>query len=205
MTRKFLDEVYDLADDAGGTEKLYTEWAASYDAEVAENGYVTPQRCAEALAQFVDDKSQPLIDIGCGTGLAGLAFRAAGFPTLDGVDLTPAMIAQAEARGIYRTLRLGQVDDAAPFEARRYALAAAVGLFSPSHAPAETIDAVMTALPAGGLFVFSLNDHALAERTYEGRVMSWLDSGAAQCLFREHGEHLPAQDIGSVVYVLAKN
>ena len=112
-------------------DERIADHARGFGAEVimtssdARNG---TERCAEALAQFVDDKSQPLIDIGCGTGLAGLAFRAAGFPTLDGVDLTPAMIAHAEARGIYRTLRLGQVDDAAPFEAGRYALAAAVVL-----------------------------------------------------------------------------
>jgi DNA/RNA-binding domain of Phe-tRNA-synthetase-like protein len=34
---------------------LYDEWAESYDDTLNESGYATPDRCAEALAQFAPD------------------------------------------------------------------------------------------------------------------------------------------------------
>ncbi len=76
MAEKFLDKVYD-AKGTDETRALYDDWAASYDAEIAENGYATPRRCAEALAGFATDPSLPVLDFGCGTGLSGLALRAA--------------------------------------------------------------------------------------------------------------------------------
>ncbi|MEL6234585.1 MAG: methyltransferase domain-containing protein [Pseudomonadota bacterium] len=217
--RKFLDSVYAL-DGVDATRALYSNWAASYDAEVGENGYVTPRRCAEALAAAVsgtDSRAQrgaqedadgglgaPLLDIGCGTGLSGLAFAAAGFSTMDGSDLTEEMLGKARARGVYRRVWLADMNDDAPFEAGQYTHAAAVGLISPGHAPAGLIDAVMGALPSGGCFVFSLNDHALADPSFEGRVREQADTGAAQVMFREHGDHLPGIGLASTVYVLRK-
>ncbi|MEM9048076.1 MAG: methyltransferase domain-containing protein [Pseudomonadota bacterium] len=217
--RKFLDSVYDL-DGVADTKALYADWAATYDAEVAENGYATPRRCAQALADAVGQggadraaneaaneavgKAAPLLDIGCGTGLSGLAFAAAGFTALDGSDLTEAMLDQARARGVYRRVWLADISADAPFETGRYTHAAAVGLISPGHAPAGLIDAVMAALPSGGCFVFSLNDHALADPSYEGRVREHADTGAAQVLFRDHGDHLPGIGLQSTVYVLRK-
>lgn len=200
MTKKYLDEVYELNGDA---QALYAQWAASYDAEVTENGYVTPQRCATALREAEADLTASVLDLGCGTGLGGLALRLAGFKIVDGVDLTPEMIAQARARNIYHTLQVG--DALSALEGKSYQSVAAIGLFSPGHAPATLIDTVLQALPSGGRFVFSLNDHALAEHLYEGRVMAWTDSGAARCLHREHGDHMPARDIGATVYVLQKS
>ena len=104
MTDKFLDKAYG-ARDAAETRKLYDDWAASYEAELGENGYATPGRCAAALAKYIPDASRPVLDFGCGTGLSGLAFRAAGFSTIDGVDLTDEMMEQARATGAYRDLR----------------------------------------------------------------------------------------------------
>lgn len=49
-----------------------------------------------------------ILDLGCGTGLAGLAFRAFA-RTLTGVDLSPAMAAKASARGIYDRVVVGDM------------------------------------------------------------------------------------------------
>ncbi|MEL7277395.1 MAG: methyltransferase domain-containing protein [Pseudomonadota bacterium] len=203
MTEKFLDKVYDIGG-RDATRDLYNDWAASYDAEVSENGYATPARCAAALAEFVEDGSTPILDIGCGTGLSGLAYRAGGFTVLDGLDLSPEMIAQARARGIYRTLREVDLEDPLPVPEGSYTAVSAVGVLNPGHAPAETLDAVMGILPAGGHFVFSLNDHALADWTYEGRISGWVDEGGADLVFKAYGEHLPKIDLKSTVYVLRK-
>ncbi len=199
----FLDKVYDL-DGLEKTQAFYREWARTYDAEVRANGYVSPERCAAALADLVGDKAAPLLDLGCGTGLSGEALREAGFTALDGTDFSAEMLAAAETKGIYRKLSQGDLNDPIPARPGEYATIAAIGVFSPGHAPAEMIDQVMALLPEGGLFVFTLNDHALAEKVYEDRMNARSAAGTVEIAFSEYGPHLKKRQMGSRVYVLRK-
>lgn len=198
----FLDKIY--GDDPDAAARLYADWAQSYDAELTANGYVGPQRCAEALARVAGDFHAPLLDLGCGTGLSGEALAAAGFRTIDGSDFSGEMLEGARAKGIYRALIEGSPETPLPGAPGDYAMIAAVGVLLPGHAPAETIDAALAHLPPGGLLVFSLNDHALAEPSYEGRVLELTDCGAAELLVREHGPHVPGIGLEATVVVLRK-
>ncbi|KEJ88382.1 class I SAM-dependent DNA methyltransferase [Sulfitobacter donghicola] len=200
MTETFLDKAY-TARDTDSTRQLYDDWSASYEVEIGENGYATPKRCAEALAEFAPDKSLPLLDFGCGTGLAGLALRNAGFETIDGVDLSSEMINQAKSKNIYRTLTQIEPDTDI---GENHMLMSAVGVIGAGAAPISTLDKLLHALPSKGLLVFSFNDHALAESENIGRLNEWLDCGAAVLLFSEYGDHLPGQGINSTVYVVEK-
>ena len=200
----FLDRAYDL-DDAEKTRAFYEEWAATYEAETLANGYVTPGRCAAALAACATAKSAPLLDLGCGTGLSGLAFRDAGFTCIDGSDFSEEMLACARTKqGVYRALVTSDLNDPLPGAPGEYANIAAVGVFSPGHAPPEMIDAVIEKLPAGGCFVFSLNDHTLEIPGYEAHIDAMVDDGRARIAFREYGDHLPKRDLGAVVVVLRR-
>lgn len=203
MADKFLDKAY-TARDASSTRALYDDWAASYEAEIAENGYATPARCASALAAFCDDKSGPILDFGCGTGLSGLALKLAGFETIDGVDLSADMLAQAKAKEIYRTL--SQIEAGQPLTPIQgdYAAIAAIGVIGAGAAPITVFDQLMKALGSGGRLVFSFNDHALEDKQNEARVHEWTDCGAARVLFREYGPHLPGINLNANVYVLEK-
>lgn len=204
MTRKFLDGAYGL-DGENATRTLYADWAASYDAEITENGYATPRRCAEALAGAVADRSAPILDIGCGTGLSGLALRAAGFNVIDGCDISDEMLAQAHTReGAYRNIQLTTLDDPFPFTPGAYANMVAVGVFSPAHAPPETMDQVLALLPSGGCFCFSLNDHALEDVRFPDKIDQVVTEGSAEVVFKEHGPHLPGIGLECTVYVLKK-
>ena len=203
MTKKMLADAYNH-DTADGTRTFYNAWAASYDQEVQDNGYITPQRCAEALAQFAENKDLPLLDIGCGTGMSGEALKAAGFSTLDGCDFSSEMLAKADEKNIYRATITTNLEEPFPFEHGAYSNLAAIGVLNPGHAPASTLDEILALLPQGGLFVFSLNDHALEDHSYEARLNEHVDSGSAALLFREHGPHLPKIDLKSNVYVLKK-
>ena len=200
----FLDKAYDLGD-LESTRAFYADWAETYDAEVKANGYVTPERCATALANAVTDLSAPLLDIGCGTGLSGIALREAGFTNVDGTDLSQEMLDIATHRGdIYSELFLGLARDPLPIPPGEYANAAAIGVFSPGHAPPETIDTVLGFLPAGGCFVYSMNDHALADPSYMAKVDEVTSAGKADAVFHEHGPHLKVLGMQSTVMVLRK-
>lgn len=203
MGEKFLDKVY-TAKDADGTRKLYDAWAESYEDEVGAEGYATPRRCAEALAAHMADLSAPVLDFGCGTGLSGVALRAAGFTTIDGVDLSSDMLAQARAKGIYRDLQQVEAGAPLPFAPGSHAAVSAIGVIGAGAAPIGVFDTLIGALEPGGRFVFSFNDHTLEDPAFEAKVSDWVDSGGARLLFKEYGDHLPGMGMKSSIYVLEK-
>lgn len=203
MTDGFLNKAYG-ARDASQTRQLYDDWAASYENEVAKNGYATPGRCAEALKTHMPDMSRPVLDFGCGTGLSGLALKLAGFTTVDGVDLSADMLAQAQKKQLYRALR--QIDAGASLnhEPGDYAAIAAIGVIGAGAAPITVFDTLMQGLATGGLFVFSFNDHALEDPENEGKLQTYLDTNRAKLAFKDYGPHLPGINLNSNVYVVEK-
>ena len=200
----FLQRAYDL-DGREATQALYSDWAATYEAEVRANGYATPARCAAALAAHATDLAAPLLDLGCGTGLSGEAFRAAGFTTVDGTDFSDAMLAHARAKpGVYRRLIRGDLTCPIPAAPGDCANIAAVGVFSPSHAPAAMMETAVSLLPPDGCFVFSLNDHALEDASYRHAIDRLASDGTAHTIFEEYGDHLPGIDLRAAVIVLRR-
>ncbi|MFY0310749.1 class I SAM-dependent DNA methyltransferase [Leisingera sp. D0M16] len=203
MSEKFLGKSYGLTSQ-DATRDHYDRWAASYDAEIAENGYATPGRIAAALWKYLPEPDAPVLDFGCGTGLCGLALRAAGYNVVDGLEPSPEMLAQARAKGAYRQLNQLDVTDKTPVKPGTYRAIAGCGVLGTGAAPPETFDVIMRGLDRGGLFAFSYNDHALEDRAYTGKLNEWLDCSAARLLFREHGDHLPGINLKSTVYVIEK-
>jgi predicted TPR repeat methyltransferase len=200
---EFLAQVYDITE-TGEVHQFYEEWADRYDREMAENGYVSPARCAAALSGFVKDMATAILDIGCGTGISGQSFRDAGFSQIDGTDFSQEMLEVAANKDVYRNTFKADLTNPLPFEPGDYGAIAAVGVLTPAHAPAETLDDVIAKLLPGGYFVFSLNDHALEDRTYEGRIRENVDGGMVELLFKEYGDHMPTIGLNSSIYVLRK-
>ena len=197
----FFDEIYKLSG-ADQTAAHYARFADRYERAMRENGYCTPARCAEALRAAGVAPETAVLDIGCGTGMSGEALRDAGYATLDGTDFSAEMLAIAKAKGLYR--KLWQGDLTALPEDLRYGAAVAAGVLNPAHAPASVLDAMLARLEPGGVFVFSLNDHAVADGSYEGRVHELLDAGGARLLSREYGDHMPGQDLKAWVLALQR-
>jgi predicted TPR repeat methyltransferase len=83
----------------------FDSFAASFDQVLAGIGYDGPALLATALAGRLPVRGDGLAvaDLGCGTGLLGLALRPLAH-RLTGVDLSPAMLDHARARGLYDAL-----------------------------------------------------------------------------------------------------
>ena len=93
---------YPLAAAAAG----YGEWADSYEQTVAV-GLDRP--LFERLASVPWPEASPVADLACGTGRTGAWLKERGVAAVDGVDVTPAMLARAAERGVYRELRSADV------------------------------------------------------------------------------------------------
>lgn len=196
---EFLNTVYQT-ETRDEVETLYDAWASSYDAELAANGYATPARVARAMAQT--GCREPVLDLGCGTGLSAAAMQAEGYRVIDGTDLSAGMLEEARAKGLYRDLWVTDPD--APLPAGTYATIAAVAVVSPGAGGPELLDAMAAAVAPGGHLAFSFNDHALADPAYRARLNELLDTGAFRLLHAEHGPHLPGIGLKATVYVLEK-
>lgn len=180
------------------TVQVYTDWADDYDADVKARGYVTPDRIAEALAQFVQP-GQTLLDFGCGTGLSAIPLRAAGLGPIDGTDITRAMVDIAAKRGLYDRLWVSEPGVAPP---PGYHVIVATGVISLGAAPPETFDLLLDALAPGALLALSFNDPTLADGSYDARLAA--RASDLDMLFREHGPHLTKADMGADVMVLRR-
>ncbi len=105
-----------------------------------------------------------ILDIGCGTGLTGLALHSLGLTILDGVDLSEVSLAAAGSRNIYRNLQRHNFNDSRlPFADNSYRGAECIGVLSYAHDPrALLVDACRVVQP-GGTVVFSQRSDLWAE------------------------------------------
>jgi SAM-dependent methyltransferase len=84
----------------------YGEWVPSYETTVEDEMDLVLLDSLESVPWRAVARAA---DLGCGTGRTGAWLRARGVPRLDGVDLTPEMLAVARARKIYDDLVLADV------------------------------------------------------------------------------------------------
>jgi predicted TPR repeat methyltransferase len=105
---------------------------------------------------------QSMLDLGCGTGLAGKVFRPFA-AQLVGVDLSPAMIARAQAKGDYDRLVVGNL---ASFLAEaianntKYDLVVAADVFVYINDLAPVVAAIAGVLAPGGTVAFTVETHS---------------------------------------------
>ncbi len=86
----------------------YAEWAKSYEGTV--RGEMDIPLLLRIQSVSWRDVGRA-IDLACGTGRTGAWLKSRGVTEVDGVDLTPAMLEVAKAKGAYRRLVVANVLD----------------------------------------------------------------------------------------------
>jgi predicted TPR repeat methyltransferase len=102
-----------LRSDPGYVRHLFDQFSADYDARmIGQLGYAAPQILLDLAGLVMPRRDQlAILDLGCGTGLAGAVFKPLA-ARLDGVDLSPAMIEKARARHIYDHFQVADLQTA---------------------------------------------------------------------------------------------
>lgn len=147
---------------------LFDGYAASFDGHLLERlGYRGPEVLRDAVGRVLPGGTAPgtlrILDVGCGTGLAGLVFRDLAH-RLEGADLAPRMVARAEAKGVYDRLRTAEFREALEPDAG-WDLVVAADVLVYLGDLTEPFAVASTALAPGGLFA------ATTERCAEGFVL----------------------------------
>ena len=200
---KFFNRIYRVTD-PDEIQSIYSEWASSYDNDVDSHGYVTPDRCAQALARVISVNSSPILDVGCGTGISGKAFIKAGFCNIYGTDLNAEMLAIAHSRNIYVNLSKTTLLRPLPVDANQYAVIAAIGVIGSGAAPLEFLQEIMRALRPGAITIFSFNDHTLAEPKYVEYVEQMTKTNEFELLVDEYGPHMIKLGLKSRIFAIRK-
>jgi len=140
--------------------RLFDQHAPEFDQALVERlDYRGPQLLLEAVRAHTDLRLGSVLDLGCGTGLSGAAFRPY-CDGLTGVDISPGMVEQARAKGLYDRLAVGDLLEFLAGEAgaqNHLALAADVFVYCSDIAPIAS--GVAKVLAPGGLFAFSVETH----------------------------------------------
>ncbi len=79
----------------------YAAWSRSYDAQMDGN---LDLYLLERVTGIDWSTTRSAVDLACGTGRIGAWLAERGVEAIDGIDLTPEMLALATRRGVYRTL-----------------------------------------------------------------------------------------------------
>jgi predicted TPR repeat methyltransferase len=140
-------------------QALFDQYAPRFDGALEALAYRGPQLILDAVTRARPDATfVAALDLGCGTGLAGAAFRPR-VAHLTGVDLSSGMIARARAKAIYDRLETAEL--AAFLEAerrarRRYDLVIAADVFAYLSDLAPVVQAVAEVLGPRSIVAFTV-------------------------------------------------
>jgi predicted TPR repeat methyltransferase len=134
---------------------LFDQFAPDYDTRMlGELSYRAPD-ILRGLADMLlpaEPGTLDILDLGCGTGLAGKAFRDLA-RRLDGVDLSPAMVTHAHALSIYHDLVVADVESLLGEGGRRYDLILAADMLVYLGDLAPLFHGAARRLKPGGFFL----------------------------------------------------
>jgi predicted TPR repeat methyltransferase len=148
--------------------RMFDQYAGRYDVSLTEHlAYRGPTLLRDAVETVARTSEWPVrfgsvLDLGCGTGLAGAVFRPFA-DWLAGVDLSPAMIERAAAKGLYDRFVTGDVAAALADEAikaAKYHLVIAADVFVYVNELALIFADVARVLAPDGIFAFTVETHA---------------------------------------------
>ena len=200
----FFNKAYTLKTSADA-KRMYDRWAEVYDQDLSNGKYQQPVRCAKALQEQESDKNLKLLDVGCGTGLSGLALKDIGFQNIDGCDLSQGMLNKAAELAIYNKLFSCDLNKP-PIDSKdgEYDAVTAVGVFSFGHITADAVEELLRVTRNSGTIIIGLNDHYYDEGSLTNKLEALQREEKLEIIKQEHGEHIPENDLKGWVITLRK-
>jgi predicted TPR repeat methyltransferase len=197
-----LERAYAL-DGADAVRDLYRDWATDYDADTVDRlGYVAPGIAVDIFAGHMDARDARVIDVGCGTGLAGVALREAGFTAIDGLDISPDMLAEARGKTVYQDLFEGDLTARLEVADNTYAGAVSVGTFTHGHVGPSGLAEVLRIVRPGGIVTVTVNEGVYDSEGYEPALLGLARKGVAELVEARRTDYLVNEGIGAMVVTL---
>lgn len=165
--------------------RLYREWADSYEDDfMASHRYVCHLRVAERFAAAADRSDGPVLDVGCGTGVVGWALSRQGGWAIDGLDISPDMLAVAHEKRnqagepVYGALIEADLTQPLDIASDVYGAVVSAGTFTIGHVGPSAIGELARIARPGALLVLGVNSVFFEESGFQAHLRSLVDEGA---------------------------
>lgn len=141
----------------GHIAAVFDELSGSFEQHLGELGYEIPELIYQSLIEQTSEDVQfkRMLDMGCGTGLAGLLFGKHA-EELDGIDLSENMVALARDKGVYDHLERADLIEYLQQSDKKYDLTLATDVFVYQGDLKPVFQLVAESSLANGWFLFSV-------------------------------------------------
>ena len=157
-----LEEAYSVKS-PDENRALYAVWADTYESDfTVPKRYVYDRNAAELLCQGFSG-SEPVLDAGCGTGLVGEQLRRLGVTVVDGLDISPEMLAKTRSKTapdgspVYRQLIEADLTGPIDIASDTYAGLVSAGTFTHGHVGPDGIAELLRVARPGARCVIGVN------------------------------------------------
>ena len=162
----FLRRAYALSG-ASSAKELYDVWALRYDGNLRDLNYESPQRAVDALVSTVSKTHLSskagkfeILDAGCGTGQVGSCLMQSSLGlkcVVDGLDISPGMLAVARDKQIYRNLMAGDLCERIDRPDESYDFVLCVGTLTKGHVGPDAVKELVRVTKKAGLLVATVH------------------------------------------------
>jgi predicted TPR repeat methyltransferase len=172
--------------------EYYDNWASDYDGTLADWRYEAPEQIASMLRAKLSPEFA-ILDAGCGTGLSGKALLAAGFITIDGIDVSRRSLEVASMTDAYRTLRAMDLQRLPlPIPDDLYDGLACVGVLTYLPDSVGTLREFNRVVRSGGVVAITQRSDLFAKREFPNVLEGLSNEGViAQVRISEPRPYLP--------------
>ncbi|MCY7306566.1 MAG: class I SAM-dependent methyltransferase [Rhodoferax sp.] len=186
---KLLERAYGLENNEQ-SRALYRDWAETYDQTMLQGlNYQSPATVAELLARHMENRHAAVLDVGCGTGLAGQSLAGHGFTVIDGLDVSPEMMEVAARRGVYRNFVHADLHAPLAVASASYDGALGCGIFTHGHVDARCLDGLFRLLKPGAPFAFTVKLEVFEPLGFKDTLATLVVRGRIREVFFTHDRH----------------
>ena len=140
---------------------VFNNYAEGFESHLISLRYRVPGLVRRALLEALPMPTSgkplgPVLDLGCGTGLAAVVLADLPIGPFIGIDISPGMLAQVQQKQLYAELREQDVLTALAEETQRYPVVLAADVFCYFGNLEEVFARVHACMQSGGVFIFSV-------------------------------------------------
>ena len=156
--------------------ELYAKWAATYEQFLNNYRYIYARQVAKIFAERSPAGSGAVLDAGCGTGRLGWELARLGVSPVDGIDISPEMMAEArtvtgpDGAPCYRHLIEADLTGSIALETGSYAGLVSSGMFTHGHVGPEALAELLRVVRPGSAGVIGVNSSIFESNGYKDRL-----------------------------------
>jgi len=139
---------------------IYNDWSTTYDNYVDSLEYKGPQNIVKNLNDLIknQEKYLKILDFGCGTGKIGeeLKKQLSNSYNLEGIDISPNMLKNAENKNVYNNLTC--LDLTKESYNNKYDIILSSGVFLEGHVNINNINNLYKLLNKNGILLFTIRE-----------------------------------------------